>query len=78
MIEKDPVLPRLILGELRDEKGFKEFLAAISTGHPVKPVDHRELLFEVIRENPAKYGVSLDQVKEILSKVDKTKSRENR
>ncbi|MDN4090946.1 hypothetical protein [Paenibacillus polymyxa] len=65
----------LIIGELRDKKHIKEVLSIMSTGHPIEPLDHRKILFEVLSENPGKYGISVDQVKEILSEVDKAKSR---
>lgn len=61
----------LIIGELRDEKYMGDVLTAMSTGHPFEPLDHRQFLFEVLLENPDKYGVSVDQVKEILSEADK-------
>ncbi|MCY9543605.1 hypothetical protein M5X00_24115 [Paenibacillus alvei] len=60
----------LIVGEARDVKHMGKFPAAVSTGHPIKPLDHRKILFEALRENPGKYGVSVDQANEILSEVD--------
>ncbi|WP_268626938.1 hypothetical protein [Paenibacillus alvei] len=65
----------LIVGEVRDARHMEKFITAMSTGHPIKPLDHRKILFEVLRENPGKYGVSVDQVKGILSDVDEAKSQ---
>lgn len=67
----------LIVGEARDLKHMGEF-RAMSTGHSIKPLDHRKIMFEVLRENPGKYGISVDQVKEILSEVDTAKNRSSR
>lgn len=69
---------RLIIGELRDKKYMGEVLSIMSTVHPIEPLAHRKILFEVLSENPGKFGVSVDQVKEILSEVDKAKSRSSR
>jgi hypothetical protein len=61
----------LLVGEVRDEKYMEEILDAMSTSHTVKDLDHRELLFEVIRENPDKYGISLEQTKKFSRKLTK-------
>jgi hypothetical protein len=60
----------LVVGEVRDEKDMEVILTPVSTGHSTD-LDHRELLFQVIRENLGEYGVSEEQVKEILMKFNK-------